>query len=254
MQQSKQVDVRLATATTPLEHRLGAPCARGVRCLAPTYPYPGGHSNRAVDQICSLRSIAWSIDSYVEDMIGIEMDQSNSTTPVLLSESVLAMRDAVKGQVEFVRNYTLGLLENTPDELWPIIPGGASTHVAWQVGHLAVSQYGLMLFRQRGRAEGDLELMPGWLRKRFGRGSIPPTDPLEMPDKSTLLECLNKIHNASMAALPTFSAEQLLEATEMPYAVHPIKLGALLFCPLHESIHIGQIGILRRLHGLAPVR
>ena len=47
---------------------------------------------------------------------------------------------------------------------------------------------------------------------------------------------------------------ELMETTEMPYAVYPIKLGALLFCPLHESIHAGQIGILRRMHGLVPIR
>ncbi len=182
------------------------------------------------------------------------MDQNTTPSTVLTRESVLAMRDAVLGQVEFARRYTLDLLENTPEELWPISPTGASSHIAWQVGHLAVSQYGLMLFRQRGRAEGDLELMPGWLRKRFGRGSVPPTDPIEIPTKASLLECLSKIHAASLAALPGFSAEQLLQPTEMPYAAHPNKLGALLFCPLHESIHIGQIGILRRLHGLAPVR
>ena len=182
------------------------------------------------------------------------MNQSNPTTATLKPADVLAMRDAVHGQIEFARRYSLELLSNVPDELWQVVPAGAKSHIAWQVGHLAVSQYGLMLFRQRGRAEGDLELMPGWLRKRFGRGSVPPTDPSEIPSKEALLECLNRIHEASLSALPTFTAEQLMEPTEMPYAAHPIKLGALLFCPLHESIHSGQIGMLRRLHGLDPVR
>ena len=194
-----------------------------------------------VDQNCDVRSIAC-------------MDQNTTSTTNLPRESILAMRDAVVGQVDFARKYTLGLLENVPEELWPIVPTGASSHIAWQVGHLAVSQYGLMLFRQRGRAEGDLELMPGWLRKRFGRGSVPPSNASEIPSKESLLECLEKIHYASMASLPNFSAEQLMETTEMPYAVYPIKLGALLFCPLHESIHAGQIGMLRRMHGLLPIR
>jgi len=167
---------------------------------------------------------------------------------------ILAMRDAVAGQMEFARAYTLNLLEAIPDDLWNVIPPGGATHVAWQVGHLAVSQYGLMLFRQRGRAEGDLELMPGWLRKKFGRGTVPSPDPTENPSKAELLSTLSAIHQASMAAIKTFPVEQLVETTEMPFAVYPIKLGALLFCPLHESIHSGQIGMLRRLHGLAPVR
>jgi hypothetical protein len=176
------------------------------------------------------------------------------TIDTLNPQQLLAMRDAVIGQVTFARAYTLGLLENVPDELWPIVPAGASSHIAWQVGHLAVSQYGLMLFRQRGRAEGDLELMPGWLRKKFGRGSLPPTSADEIPTKDALLQILNRIHETALEVAPTLTWEQLSEPTEMPYAVYPIKLGALLFCPMHESIHAGQIGMLRRLHGLSPVR
>jgi hypothetical protein len=174
--------------------------------------------------------------------------------PIPSPFEILAMRDAVAGQMTFARSYTLNLLEAIPDELWNVIPHGATSHIAWQVGHLAVSQYGLMLFRQRGRAEGDMQLMPGWLRKKFSRGTIPATDPAENPPKAELLASLAAIHEASMAAIGTFSAEQLAEPTEMPFAVYPIKLGALLFCPLHESIHSGQIGLLRRLHGLASVR
>lgn len=177
-----------------------------------------------------------------------------SNLPLPTPDAILAMREVVLGQIEFARKYTLELLEATPEELWHIVPNGAKTHVAWQVGHLAVSQYGLMLFRQRGRAEGDLDLMPGWLRRKFGRGSIPATDPAELPTRLELLDCLANIHAASLRALQSFDAPHLTEPTEMPYAVYPIKLGALLFCPLHESIHAGQIGILRRLHGLEPVR
>jgi hypothetical protein len=170
------------------------------------------------------------------------------------SDAIAAMRDGVVGQMRFAREYTLNLLSTVPDSLWNVIPNGGASHIAWQVGHLAVSQYGLMLFRQRGRAEGDLELMPGWLRKKFGRGTIPPINPADIPRKEELLATLDRIHQASMAVVPTLSPELLAEATDMPYAVYPIKLGALLFCPLHESIHSGQIGLLRRLHGLDPVR
>ncbi|MEQ1825289.1 MAG: DinB family protein [Pirellula sp.] len=169
-------------------------------------------------------------------------------------DQILTMRDAVIGQVEFIRRYTLELLESVPQPLWPVIPPGATSHVAWQVGHLAVAQYGLMLFRQRGRAEGDLELMPGWLRKKYGRASVPPTDTSEIPSKQELLDILQKIHVTSMATVPALTASQLAEPTEMPFAAYPIKLGALLFCPMHESIHAGQIGLLRRMHGLASVR
>ncbi|MBM3965564.1 MAG: DinB family protein [Planctomycetes bacterium] len=164
------------------------------------------------------------------------------------------MRDAMLGQMIFSRDYTLNLISNVPDELWHTPPKGVPTHFAWQIGHLAVAQYGLMLFRQRGRAEGDLELMPGWLRKRYARGSVPTPDETAEATKSEMLSLLAKIHTAAMEYAPTMSPESLAEPTEMPFTAYPIKLGALLFCPLHESIHAGQIGLLRRAHGLDPVR
>jgi len=179
------------------------------------------------------------------------METSSEALPL---EKLVAMRDAMLGQMAFSRDYTLNLIANVPDELWHTLPEGIPTHFAWQVGHLAVAQYGLMLFRQRGRAEGDLELMPGWLRKRYARGSAPTTDVTPEASKSEMLDVLAKIHRAAMEFVPTIPEESLAEPTEMPYTAYPIKLGALLFCPLHESIHAGQIGLLRRAHGLAPVR
>lgn len=148
------------------------------------------------------------------------------------------------------------LIESVPHELWYTIAPGMSTHLAWQVGHMAVAQYGLMLFRQRGRTESDMELMPGWLRKNFGRGSQPSTDPTEPknPTPLSLLERFTAIHEESCATAEQLTYATLMEPIDMPYAAYPNKLGALLFCPLHESVHIGQIGVLRRGLGLDPLR
>lgn len=170
------------------------------------------------------------------------------------SSQVLSMRDAALGQMEFARKYTLGLISEVPEELWQVAPAGIPSHFAWQIGHLAVAQYGLMLFRQRGRAQGDLDLMPGWFRKRYSRGTSAVDDPSPHPDRATMLAMLEQIDQASSQFMKQTTADSLLEPTEMPYAAFPIKLGAFLFCPLHESIHSGQIGLLRRAHGLSPVR
>src|SRR5262249_24363164 len=50
----------------------------------------------------------------------------------------------------FARAYTLRLLDQTPAGDWFRLPPGGVTHVAWQVGHLAVAQYFLALERVRG--------------------------------------------------------------------------------------------------------
>lgn len=165
----------------------------------------------------------------------------------------MILRSAI-GQIRFARRYTLELLEATPAERWYEVPPGLSSTIAWQVGHLAVSQYGLLMFRLRGREPDDLELIPGKFRKRYGRGSSPSADRDGQPSPEALLERLDRVHQRSLAGLAEVSPELLLEPVEMPYAAYPNKLGAVLFCPLHEQIHAGQIGVLRRGLGLDPLR
>lgn len=172
----------------------------------------------------------------------------------LTDHQVLTVRDQALAQHQWARQYTLALIQSVPESLWFMIPAGMSTHLAWQVGHLGVSQYGLMLFRQRGRAEGDVQLMPGWLRKQFGRGSTPSIDEKAMPSQSDLMRHLNAIHQQAITEVGQASVEQLREACDIPFCVYPNKLGALLLAPIHEAIHAGHIGALRRAHGLPPIR
>ena len=167
---------------------------------------------------------------------------------------LLTLRDQAIAQQRWARQYALQLIRTVPESLWYVTPAGFATHVAWQVGHLAVAQYGLMLFRQRGRAEGDAQLMPGWLRKQFGRGSQPSPTGQNMPEPGELMERLEAIDHQARTEAAQLTASTLREPCDIPYCVYPTKLGALLLAPIHESIHAGQIGLLRRGHGLDPVR
>ena len=167
---------------------------------------------------------------------------------------ILTLRDHAIAQHHWARQYCLQLLESVPESLWYVKPDGVASHLAWQVGHLAVAQYGLMLFRQRGRAQGDVQLMPGWLRKQFGRGSIPSDSADAMPTPGELLRYLSAIHQQAANESMQLSAATLRESCDLPYCVYPNKLGALMLAPIHESIHAGQIGLIRRGHGLQPVR
>lgn len=169
-------------------------------------------------------------------------------------QTASTMLTAALGQIDWARRYTLELLEATPQDRWFEMPAELPTHVAWQVGHMAYSQYGLLMFRIRGRNPDDLDLIPGPFRKTYGRGTTPKPDPTKQPTPAELLERLNRVHQLAMNELSQIDPAVLLEPIDMPYAVYPIKLGAVLFCPMHEQIHAGQIGILRRAMGLEPMR
>lgn len=157
-------------------------------------------------------------------------------------------------QIEFARAYTLTLLDGLPDDDWFRQPAEGVTHVAWQVGHLAMAEYGLCLFRQRGRQPEDLDLMSSKFRKQFSKGSQPEPEPANNPAPAELRQTLERVHQQALSELAAYPEAQLAEPIDQPYAVTPTKLGALYFCSHHEMLHAGQLGLLRRLLGKSPVR
>lgn len=170
-----------------------------------------------------------------------------------IDEALVILKGAL-GQIRFSHEYLRTLIESVPHDRWFETPHGLPASIAWHVGHLAVSQYGLLMFRIRGRAEDDLELIPSRFRKAYGRGSVPSADPSTQPSPGELLEKLEHVYERALLELDTVTGPTLLEPVDMPYAAFPIKLGAILFCPLHEQVHAGHIGAIRRAMGLDPIR
>src|ERR1044072_946930 len=144
-------------------------------------------------------------------------------------------------QIEFVRGYTLSILEEIDQGQWFTMPAGCPTHVAWQVGHLAMAEYGLCLFRQRGRQEIDTQLMSSSFRKQFSRGSVPQSDASQYPTATEIRSTFDRVHAQVQLEASSFTAERLSEPVEPPFAVEPTKLGCLLFCSHHEMLHAGQL-------------
>ena len=157
-------------------------------------------------------------------------------------------------RIEFARRYTLVLLEDLEMDEWFWVPDSLTTNVAWQVGHLAMSEYGLTLFRQRGRADVDSELMSGKFRKLFMRGTEPKPDQDAYPDPGEILEVLDRVHRQMRTEIVGFDGDELDETVDAPHSAYATRYGALLFAGDHEMLHAGQIGLLRRLMGKPPLR
>lgn len=157
-------------------------------------------------------------------------------------------------QIEFSRAYTLSLLADIEDEHWFEQPQEGVTHVAWQVGHLAMAQYGLGLFRMRGRRSEDSALMSGPFRKKFSKSSTPNADPAANPSPAEIRDVFERVYQQVLAELPHYTDAELDEPVDQPYALFPTKLGGLYFCAAHEMMHAGQIGLLRRLMGKETTR
>ena len=175
-------------------------------------------------------------------------------SPPATSAINAAPLEIAQRQIEFARNYTRSLLADIAPGDWFRQPSEGVTHLAWQVGHLAMAEYGLALFRQRGRLPEDADLMSSAFRKQYSKGSTPDPDPANQPSPEEILAVFDRVHAKAMQEIPTFRAEDLEQKIPEPHAAFDTRLGALLFCSQHEMLHAGQIGLLRRLLGKPAIR
>ncbi len=162
---------------------------------------------------------------------------------------------SVFNQIRTARLYTKDLLGHIDQKDWFRQPTEGVTHVAWQVGHLAVAQYGLGLKRVRGEKPEDADLVPADFRRLFGKGSNPTFDPSDYPTPKEILAVLDRVHEQVLKEADALPQETLQELTgDPPHPMFKTKLGALLWSAQHEFIHAGQLAPLRRLFGEEPLR
>ena len=156
-------------------------------------------------------------------------------------------------RIVFARNYTLRLLDRTEVADWFRQPPGGVTHIAWQVGHLAYAEYRTALERIRGVAAGDAELIPEAFQRLFGRESVPDPDPSHSPAPAELRAVFDRVHRRVLAELSGLSDADLDGPLPSPHPQARNRREMLLWCVRHEMLHAGQIGLLRRLLGNAPL-
>ncbi len=157
-------------------------------------------------------------------------------------------------QIKFARKYALGLLEDIDQADWFRRPPGCPTHVAWQVGHLAMAQYGLTMIRLRGKEPADEQLIAADFFRRFQKGTQPEDDAAAYPTPAEIRATLSRVHERSLQELEDYSDADLDVKLPEPHAVFDTKLGSVFFCSAHELIHAGQLGLLRRMLGKEPLR
>jgi DinB superfamily len=157
-------------------------------------------------------------------------------------------------QIVFARNYSIGLLHQTPTDEWFRQPPGGVSHIGWQVGHLAFAQYRLALWRIRGKQPQDDVLLSQEFVRLFGINSEPDTDPTKYPSAAEIRKVLDRVHEQVLRELPSLDETELDQPVVHPHPLAKTKLQALFWCAHHEMLHAGQIGLLRRQLGYAPLR
>jgi hypothetical protein len=156
-------------------------------------------------------------------------------------------------QIASVRRYTLRLLDHVEPADWFRQPAEGVTHIAWQAGHLALAEYRLALTQIRGTRPEDAGLLPDDFLKRFGRESVPDPIPDRNPSPEEIRAVLECVHRQTLEELKDLAEAEWDQPPLRPHPEFTTKLGSLFWCARHEMVHAGQIGLLRRLLGHAPL-
>jgi DinB superfamily len=156
-------------------------------------------------------------------------------------------------QLVFARTYTVRLLDTIDPGDWFKMPSEGVTHIAWQVGHLAMAEYRLSLERLRGARPEDANLMSASFLRQFGRDSIAEPDPAKNPAPAEIRSVFECVHEQTIRKLRGFPESDLDSAPLKPHPLCTTKFECVRWCSHHEMIHTGQIGLLRRLLGAKPV-
>ncbi len=151
------------------------------------------------------------------------------------------------------RRWTSSLLADIPEANWFDMPAPSTTHVAWQVGHLAVSQAALIHGRCFGR--GIPDCVPAGFPQAFGRGSTPVPDAARQPTIAEIRATFERLHAEAMDLIAGLSESDLAQpAGTEPHPMFTTKEGAIAMAFMHETFHAGQIALLRRLAGQPALR
>ncbi|MFG0248703.1 MAG: DinB family protein [Phycisphaeraceae bacterium JB051] len=135
-------------------------------------------------------------------------------------------------------------LVDIPQEQWFQSVPPFVNHVAWHIGHLAVTlNFGLKVLGQ------DLVVPMEWA-DLYGRGSTPDNDNANQPTTTELFKTMNKAHERLIAGYEqvddeVLAAANVLERLRDRYPTNGDFAAFLLTS--HAGLHFGQIAMLRKM-------
>ena len=166
-------------------------------------------------------------------------------------------------KVEFIREQslttrelTIKILKETPFDIWYETPKIIESNIAWQVGHLIVSQYFHSIAVITGPNLDIFNEVP--LTSYFPIYSMMTKSTINelQPEPNRLLkelEIINKYATRQFDNLKDSELDNPLEPTKMRHPIAKTKYEALTWSFRHEMWHLGQISTLKRILGNSTI-
>jgi hypothetical protein len=125
-------------------------------------------------------------------------------------------------------------------------PAPGANHAMWQLGHLIVSEKGLI----SALKPGSMPELPAGFEQRFTPETCKSDDPNAFVKKSDLIDALTKVRSATIKWATGLTLKDMDQPTPERMRQWVPTVGHLAtMLPVHVAMHIGQIQVLRRKLG-----
>jgi hypothetical protein len=169
---------------------------------------------------------------------------------IAFASHVMDVLEFARQQIVASRQYTQKLLDLTPKNLWFTIPQGIGTHIAWQVGHLAMAQFRLCIYFVRPVLPEDEAVISDEFMAYFRKGTQPCHDSSAYPPLQEICGTFDAMHEHVLSQWWRYDEIAMNENARVhPHLIVTSRLDALTWAARHEMVHAGQISLIRRLLG-----
>jgi uncharacterized damage-inducible protein DinB len=155
--------------------------------------------------------------------------------------------DAVRTALQSTHHLVTWFLGDLSDADLVVRPTPGANHIAWQMGHLILSERHLIGSNVPGAAYPDV---PASFAQKHGKDGQAKEAPGDFCTKAEYVEQFTKTRQATIAALDKLSDADLDRPTPGDMKTYAPTLGALfLLVSNHALMHGGQFSVVRRKLG-----
>jgi uncharacterized damage-inducible protein DinB len=156
--------------------------------------------------------------------------------------------EVIRAMMESNRSLLLMLLKDLDGAALMYRPGGQGNNALWLLGHIASGEDHLASF---GGAK--IKVAPVGDLSKFAMGSTPVADASAYPTKQQLLDYAAAVHEQVLAALAKTKDADLDQPAVNAPEFFKSRGHAWQMVVSHETGHIGQLTVIRRELGFAPI-
>ena len=141
-------------------------------------------------------------------------------------------------------------VDDLTDEEMLVRPVPGANHIKWQIGHLIVSQAGLV----ESVCPGQMAPLPAGFAERYTKDAAGSDDPAAFDSKADLLRIADEQHASVMAVLDSVSETDLEKPSPEQFRrFGPTVAHIFTMIPAHWTVHAGQWAVIRRKLGRPPL-